>query len=369
VSRVEISTATCPALLGRLCRSAPASPALNGGDGSPPREEAGAGDVCADPGGRVPASVLALADSSAGGVPARAAQWGASGPAGSHTASAAGVSRLRTAEAVRSPACRGHPGGQAPPQGSQHHGDAGRVDSQHPPQPGVRAGGEAVPERHRPADVRGPVHGAPGPVAEPDPHQAGEGHGEQQVKGHRAESEPERPVGGHERDEDVQPADRSERVQHCREDVNGQERHDQQRDVAMQAGGQQPWPGRAGEPHRHQQAEHDAGREQDQGQQAGAPARVPQRRWRPSGRENAHPPAAALAGWSSPAGQPATWTTRPSWATSREGRPSPASQSTAGAPSTIAAVAAVLASTQSTAATLAVRQRPAAGQPVAGSTM
>ncbi len=68
-------------------------------------------------------------------------------------------------------------------------------------------------------------------------------------------------------------------------------------------------------------------------------------------------------------GQPATRWTIPSRSSSRAGRPLAVSHRIAGSPITMAAVDAMLASTQVAATTLAVRQGPAAGCPVAGSMM
>ena len=68
-------------------------------------------------------------------------------------------------------------------------------------------------------------------------------------------------------------------------------------------------------------------------------------------------------------GQPAVVTAVPSGRTSRAGRPSSRSQPEAASPRMMAAVLAVLASTQLPAATLTVRQQDRAGSPVAGSMM
>src|SRR6202043_508129 len=68
-------------------------------------------------------------------------------------------------------------------------------------------------------------------------------------------------------------------------------------------------------------------------------------------------------------GQPPTRVIAPFRSTSRAGSPALSSHDAAAAPRTIAAVAAILASTHVPATTLTVRQGPAAGSPVAGSMM
>src|SRR5438270_778502 len=61
--------------------------------------------------------------------------------------------------------------------------------------------------------------------------------------------------------------------------------------------------------------------------------------------------------------------TAPSWATRRAGRPSDSSHAIAGAPRTMVAVAAMLASRHVPADTVTVRHGPLVGRPVAGSMM
>ena len=104
---------------------------------------------------------------------------------------------------------------------------------------------EAVDQRHRPAGVRRPVDGPPGPVADPASQQAGDDQGDQQVGRHRAETEPEGAVGRAERDDGVEPADRREAVDDRRGDVDAEEHDRQQREVPVQTGRDEPGPARA----------------------------------------------------------------------------------------------------------------------------
>src|SRR5205814_964345 len=105
--------------------------------------------------------------------------------------------------------------------------------------------------------------------------------------------------------------------------------------------------------------EHERARQQEQRDNAGAPRRVPQRLPVAGGGKQRH---------AGSAGQPATRLTAPSYRISRAGRRSSSNHASAGSPSTIAAVLAVFASTQDAAATVALRQKLAAGRPVRGST-
>src|SRR5439155_18375381 len=96
-------------------------------------------------------------------------------------------------------------------------------------------------------------------------------------------------------------------------------------------------------------------REQQQADGAGAASRVPEQ--------------GVVHGRLSGCGQPATRLTAPSAPTSRAGMRLDSSQESARSPRTMAAVEAVLAATHVRAATLTVRQGPAAGRPLAASMM
>src|SRR6478672_6520190 len=107
-------------------------------------------------------------------------------------------------------------------------------------------------------------------------------------------------------------------------------------------------------------AHYEAGGQEDQGDDARSPGAVPVCAGRAC-HDKGHATASA--------GHPPMWTTSPSRATRRLGRPRSRSQRGAAPPWMIAAVLAALASTHEPAATLTVRQTSTAESPVAGSTM
>ena len=76
------------------------------------------------------------------------------------------------------------------------------------------------------------MHGPPGPVAEPLADQAGDDQGDQQVHRDRPQSQPERPVFGHEGDEHVGDVDGGVAVEHGGDDMDGQ-RDTASRDVFL----------------------------------------------------------------------------------------------------------------------------------------
>src|SRR6266511_2256115 len=253
------------------------------------------------------------------------------------------------------------PDRQPPPHRGGDRADGHAVERQHPHLPVVAADAEPVQDRQRPAGIGGPVHRPPDPMAEPDAQQAGHDQRGENVERERAQTEPERVVGRSERHHRVEPADRHVAVHHHGGDVQAQEDQRQQRQVAVQSRHDQAGPAPRGPADRGGDAEHHREGQQAQADGAAATREVPQRRC--AGEDGGH--AAAV---SSGTGQPPTRSTCPSGRTRRVGRPSASSQPGARSPRMIAAVAAVLASTQVAAATLTVRQTTRAGLPVAGST-
>jgi hypothetical protein len=174
-----------------------------------------------------------------------------------------------------------------------------------------------------------------------------------------------------------------ERIEDGGGDVDRQERDRQQGERAVDLDRQEAWPPRrlSADDRQEAQARDDA--EQDQRDDARPAGDEPEELrvhnpGLPRGTasiEAAAPrslPALAVdsvtASGSSGSGQPPARTTSPSVATRRAARALPASQSSAASPRTIAAVAAVLASTQVAATTEAVRHADSTGSPLRGST-
>ena len=209
-----------------------------------------------------------------------------------------------------------------------------------------------------PARPRGEVDAVPGPVAHPGAQQAGDDDHRHQVQRQRAEAQPERLVGGAERDDGLPPADVDEAVGDRRDHVRGQQRDRDQRQVAVQGLGDEARQPAAGPAAQGEHAQRGAGGQGDQQHQPGAPVEVPQQG------VVAHA-AVPSSGWVS--GQAPTVRTVPSAATSRASTPCRTSQSGARSPRTTAAVEAVLAATQVAPVAVTVRHTPATGWPVRGS--
>ena len=244
-----------------------------------------------------------------------------------------------------------------PPDGAQHRRRAPEREREHPGRAGIRARAPAVHQRHRPAGVGEPVHGAPRRQPEPATQEARDRQGEDQVEGERAEPEPQRPVGPGEREHGVDEPDRREAVEHGREHVHREQRHDEQRDGAVQRDEHEARRSLRRPALHLDDAEHDAGGEEHERDQARPAGQVPQR-----GRSGRGDHGAGAA-----SGQPPVVSTAPVGATSRAGRPASRSHGSALGPSTIAAVLAMFASRHVAAATDTVRQCSAAGAPVRGS--
>ena len=172
---------------------------------------------------------------------------------------------------------RGPASGQPPCPGRADRHSARGQAREHPARRAVRAGANRVDQRDRPAQVASPVHQAPGPQADPYPEQAGDQHREQQVERHRAQAQPDPAVRRGERDHGGDHADRGVRVSDGGHHVQPGEGHGEQRHVPVQRDRDEPGPGRPGEPDRREDAEHHAGREQDQRGQPGGTGGVPQR--------------------------------------------------------------------------------------------
>jgi hypothetical protein len=183
------------------------------------------------------------------------------------------VPPLRASRAAGVPARRGQP--PCPGRGDRH--SARGQAREHPARRAVRAGANRVDQRDRPAQVASPVHQAPGPQADPYPEQAGDQHREQQVERHRAQAQPDPAVRRGERNHGGEHADRGVWVSDGGHHVQPGEGHREQRHVPVQRDRDEPGPGRPGEPDRREDAEHHAGREQDQRGQPGGTGGVPQR--------------------------------------------------------------------------------------------
>jgi hypothetical protein len=107
------------------------------------------------------------------------------------------------------------------------------------------------------------VDGAPGRLPDQSAEEAGHHDRGQQLEGDRAKSEPERPVVGRERHHRREPAQVRERIDHRGDYVQGEEDQGHQRQVAVQGGGEKPWPPGALEAKRRKHAEDDDRAEQD----------------------------------------------------------------------------------------------------------
>ena len=141
----------------------------------------------------------------------------------------------------------------------------------------VPARADAVRERDRPAQVGEQVDGPPQDPVEVAADQAGDDHREHQVERDRAQAEPEPLVAGGERDDAGDERDADVGVEHRGQHVHGDERHGEQRDVPVQAGHCEA--GQAGQAALpvDQNAEHQDGGEQQQRDDSGGAAGVPER--------------------------------------------------------------------------------------------
>ena len=217
------------------------------------------------------------------------------------------------------------------------NGDRGDDRQRHVPGAAtVRTAADPVQPGDRPHDVGEPVHGAPGPCAEPSPEQARDDDRHDQIERGRAEPDPRRPVGRVERHEQVEQFEVRVRVGQQRRHMDHDQDARHQRCVAVheahgESGQTEDRPtGPAAD------AEHDDDRQQQQRHHAGATGGVPERVG-----HAALPFVRAV----SSAGQVPSVVTVPSAATSRAGAPSVSSHRRARAPRTSAAVDSVFART------------------------
>ena len=222
-----------------------------------------------------------------------------------------------------------HP--QPPRQRHRHRCDAGHAEHDDPALACVRAHAERMGEGDRPAEIRQPVDGSPGPRPHPGPEQAGHEHRDHQVECDGPHADPEPPVRRHERDDDRSPADVDVGVEHAGHDVDPEEDHGDHGDATVHLLLREPGPVPGAGPGGGRHAQHHGQREEDQRHDAAGPRGVPER-----GR--AHDPPSC--------GHPLTEKTSPSKRTRRAARPKPANLSSACSPQTREAVVTRLASTQ-----------------------
>ena len=358
----------------------PARPTVKGGVGAVPVGRSGRGGrvvvgaVGAPAAEAVPAFFLASWASRAVEVPARWDHPGRSGPRAAKTTRARATTTVPTPAAARWPAVKVRPVARrhttTEMTAAEHAASRARTTGSG----GVGAAAQRVEQGDGPAQVGQPVdeppRGEPDPVAEG----AGDQHGQQQVEGERPEPHVQRPVGGPEGDEGVGEPDGDVAVADRGDHVDGHEAHAEQGEVPVDVLGQEPGPALGGPPRprpprprttvavRRSRATRPVERVRYQRALPldAVPSSSHGRRHRGAGSGRGPPP------WSD--GQPAAVTVRPSVRTRRAGRPTRSSQVTAPTPLTMAAVEAVLASTQDPAATDTVLQYGSTGSPVSGST-
>ena len=177
--------------------------------------------------------------------------------------------------------------------------------------------------------------------------------------GDGAEAQPERLVGRADRHERLPPGDVDVLVDHRGDDVRAEQHEREQREVAVQGLGDEPG---------YAARRAAAGREQRRApavrlSRTSVTAPLPRLRYQRNGPSIIRPPSRP---WR-PAASAPTGRTRPSAPTSRAVTPRWASQGSASAPSTTAAVLAVLAATHVGPVAVTVRQYGVTGRPVRGS--
>ena len=237
-------------------------------------------------------------------MPDRCDHPGRSGPRAANTSRARPTTTVPTAATARRPAGKVRP--VTSRQNTAANTAAAQTTSRARTSAEARVGAAAQGVEHGdgPAQVGQPVDEPPRGEADPVPEGAGDQHGQQQVEGQRPEADVQRPVRGEEGDEGVGEADGHVAVAHRGDHVDGHEAHAEQRQVAVDALGQEPRPPLGGPAHRRHHPEHHGGGEQDQGHQPGRAGQVPQGRAVGRGAEQRR--AAVIAGPVS-AGGPTPW--------------------------------------------------------------
>ena len=192
-----------------------------------------------------------------------------------------------------------------------------------PPDPQVVACRDRVAERGRPGQVRQPVHGPPGPVAQPLPDQAGDQDGAAEVDRQGAQADGQRPVRGRERQHGRGPADPDVRVEDRGDDVQPEEGDAEQRQRPVQLARREPEPAPGAEPGRH--AGHHGRAERGKNREAAGPRDEPQRLRPAEHRAHRGPPAytwlPAGTGTAAPAhGRPAVQVADPAVVPGQPGR-------------------------------------------------
>ena len=189
------------------------------------------GDTAADD---APVSVAeAECPSSEAGVPARSAQWAASGPQNSHARRATGATKVTASTELRQRGLVNARRADPPPNRNTHRHHARCVESQDNPRRCVTSRREAVHNCEGPAHVRQPMHKAPRSGSDAVPEQARDDQREHEVERDCAEAEPQRSVRRRERNDRVLPPNRSEAVEDDGRNMSDEEHHRQHRDIAM----------------------------------------------------------------------------------------------------------------------------------------
>src|SRR5580704_4540254 len=261
-----------------------------------------------------------------------------------------------------------------------HRGQDGcrtrRVHSQYDGQRRVGATAQPVEEGDRPTEIGKPVDEPPGPESDSMPQGAGDQHGDHQIQGQSAQTNPNRTVGRTEGDEGVEKADRYVPIAHRGDHVDRHQAKAKEGQIAVHRLGEESGPPLGGPSDGCDHADDDARGEGDERPQSRRPGEIPesgrtltdrrfQREWRHA-RIRRRPTSAFSSGSE---GHPATVTACPSNRIRRAGRPRASSHPGAAGPLMTDAVDAMLASTHDPATTDTVRQQLSTGSPVVGSTM
>ena len=220
----------------------------------------------------------AVCPSSEAGVPARSAQWAASGPQNSHARRATGATKVTASAELRSAGWSMRVE-RIRHQIATHTATTHAASrSQDDPRRRVTSRREAVHDCEGPAHVRQPMHEAPRSRSDAVPEQARDDQREHEVERDRAEAEPQRSVRRRERNDRVFPSNRSEAVEDDGRNMSDEEHHRQHRDVAMKKRRREARPTVAHPANTRHDPKEDTPGEQQQAHDAGATREIPKSR-------------------------------------------------------------------------------------------